>query len=105
MPLVAPPQLMSLAAIERELRAMESRREEANADARAAGDSWDQVAAVLGISRQAAWERYREAVLGQLTESDAEDEVLANAPEFDDRELAAWGDHAAGRSVRLEDLD
>jgi hypothetical protein len=83
-PLDAPPQLQSLAAIERELRAMETRRGEAIANARAAGASWDQVAAVLGISRQAAWERFRDYAMALLDETarnatQTEDEAYANA--------------------------
>lgn len=84
MPADAPEALRSLADIEHELRKSEIRRARAIVAARATGITWDQIAAVLGITRQAAWEKFRDYAMDLLdsTARDAtqtEEEALANA--------------------------
>ncbi len=85
-PVDASEALKSLGALEIRVREMESERNRAIGAAQREGATWDQIAAVLGVSRQAAWEKYRAHVL-ELFDATAraatatEEEALASAEE------------------------
>jgi hypothetical protein len=77
-------ELEKLEAIEAEMRSLEAKRVQLIAAAQRHGASWGDISAVLGVSRQAAWETYRNrarAILGETAERAtlSEDEVSVSA--------------------------
>jgi hypothetical protein len=77
-------ELEKLEAVEAQMRDLERRRVQLIATAQRHGASWRDISSVLGVSRQAAWEMYRnrareilDATAERATLS--EDEVLASA--------------------------
>ena len=55
-------ELGQLAAVERQMEALELERVRLMAEAQRNGASWEAIAEVIGTSRQAAWETYRDRV-------------------------------------------
>ena len=57
-----------LATVEARIRRLQRERERLIGDARAERESWQAIAAALGVSRQAAWQAHREgaAVVAQI---------------------------------------
>ncbi len=54
--------LGALSAVERDLRALEVRKLRLIGAAQRQGASWNEIGSALEVSRQAAWERYRDRV-------------------------------------------
>jgi len=52
-----------LATLEARIRRLQRERERLIADARAERESWQTIAAALGVSRQAAWQAHREGAV------------------------------------------
>jgi hypothetical protein len=52
-----------LATVEARIRRLQRERERLIADARAERESWQAIAAALGVSRQAAWQAHREGAV------------------------------------------
>lgn len=52
-----------LATVEARIRRLQREREHLIADARAERESWQAIAAALGVSRQAAWEAHHEGAV------------------------------------------
>jgi hypothetical protein len=52
-----------LATVEARIRSLQRERERLIADARAERQSWQTIAAALGVSRQAAWQAHREGAV------------------------------------------
>jgi hypothetical protein len=67
-----------LATVEAQIRRLQRERERLIGDARAERESWQAIAAALGVSRQAAWQAHREGavVVAQIrSRSDLTDEA------------------------------
>jgi len=52
-----------LATVEARIRRLQRERERLISDARAERESWQTIAAALGVSRQAAWQAHREGAV------------------------------------------
>jgi len=52
-----------LAAVDARIRRLQREREQLIKDARAERESWQAIAAALGVSRQAAWQAHREGAI------------------------------------------
>ena len=52
-----------LAAADAQIRRLQREREQLIKDARAERESWQAIAAALGVSRQAAWQAHREGAI------------------------------------------
>jgi len=52
-----------LATVEARIRRLQRERERLISDARAERESWQAIAAALGVSRQAAWQAHREGAV------------------------------------------
>lgn len=77
------PAVVRLGAVDRQIRQLQRERAALVAMARAEKKSWQQIAAALGVSRQAAWEAHRAAADTvadiRLRSSLSEDEAMAIA--------------------------
>ena len=63
--------LAALSGIELDMRLLEARKVRVIGLAQRQGASWDEIGSALAVSRQAAWEKYRDRVLTLLDRTDA----------------------------------
>lgn len=80
----ATPELARLSDVENQLRKLAIERVRLIAEAQARGASWEAISAVLGVTRQAAWETYRDRAREVLEATSAratasEEEILQSA--------------------------